>query len=63
LPEVGRQLIQLNPIFYVVDGVRAGLTGYHEGSLEIGAIVLIALAIVLFILVHRLIRSGYKVKP
>jgi ABC-2 type transport system permease protein len=63
LPEIGQHLIKLNPIFYVVDGVRAGLTGYHEGSLQTGAIVLIALAAVLFVLVHRLIRSGYKVKP
>ena len=63
LPELGRQLIQLNPIFYVVDGVRAGLTGYHEGSLQTGAVVLLSLAALLFVLVHRLIRSGYKVKP
>jgi len=63
LPEIGRQLIQLNPIFYVVDGVRAGLTGFHEGSLQTGAMLLLSLAALLFILVHRLIRSGYKVKP
>lgn len=63
LPEIGRQLIQFNPIFYVVDGVRAGLTGYHEGSLQTGAVVLMLLAALLFFLVHRLIRSGYKVKP
>ncbi len=63
LPEIGRQLIQFNPIFYVVDGVRAGLTGYHEGSLQTGAVVLLSLAALLFVIVHRLIRSGYKVKP
>lgn len=63
LPEIGRQLIQFNPIFHVVDGVRAGLTGYHEGSLPTGAVVLLSLAVLLFVLVHRLIRSGYKVKP
>jgi ABC-2 type transport system permease protein len=63
LPEIGRQLIQFNPIFYVVDGVRAGLTGFHEGSLQTGAVVLLSLAALLFVIVHRLIRSGYKVKP
>jgi ABC-2 type transport system permease protein len=63
LPDIGRQLIQFNPIFYVVDGVRAGLTGYHEGSLQTGAVVLLSLAALLFVIVHRLIRSGYKVKP
>ena len=63
LPEIGRQLIQLNPVFYIVDGVLAGLTGFHEGSLPIGAAVLLSMAAVLFVLVHRLIRSGYKVKP
>ena len=41
----------------------AGLTGYHEGSLQTGAVVLLSLATLLFVLVHRLIRSGYKVKP
>jgi ABC-2 type transport system permease protein len=63
LPEIGRQLIQLNPVFYIVDGVRAALTGFHEGSLQTGAVVLLSMTAVLFVLVHRLIRSGYKVRP
>lgn len=63
LPELGRQLIQINPVFYIVDGVRAGLTGFHEGSLQVGAAVLLSMAVALFLLVHRLIRAGYKVKP
>jgi len=63
LPELGRQLIQLNPIFYIVDGVRFGLTGYHEGSLALGAVILALLVAVPGALAYRLIRSGYKVKP
>jgi ABC-2 type transport system permease protein len=63
LPEAGRAIIQFNPMFYAVDGFRAGLTGYHEGSLQRGAAVLLLLAAALGLLAYRLFRIGYKVKP
>ncbi|HEY7688798.1 MAG TPA: ABC transporter permease [Dongiaceae bacterium] len=63
LPAAAQHLIQFNPVFYVVDGFRAGMTGYHEGVLERGAVVVVVLAIVLFAVAYGMIRSGYKVKP
>ncbi len=33
LPEIGRRLIALNPLFYVIDGLRYGLTGKAESDL------------------------------
>lgn len=62
LPEVGRRLVQLNPVFYVVDGFRYGFTGRAEGSLAVGALVLLALDAALLVLLHRLLAGGWRLK-
>lgn len=62
LPPFGRVLVQLNPVFYVIDGFRYGMTGHAEGSLLVGAALLIALDAALFLCAYRLIRRGYRVK-
>lgn len=63
LPEVGRQLVALNPVFYVIDGFRAGLTGAGEGSLVAGILVILGINIALVALVHKLFARGYRLKP
>jgi|TARA_R110002072_G_scaffold19040_12_gene70574 ABC-2 type transport system permease protein len=63
LPPLGQTLLVINPVFYLIDGVRGGLAGYNEGALEIGLPLLAALTLVLLVLAHRLLSSGYKVKP
>jgi ABC-2 type transport system permease protein len=63
LPEIGVRVAHLNPVFYVIDGFRAGSTGHADGSPGIGIVVVLAVVIGLGALAHRLFRIGYKIKP
>lgn len=63
LPPLGRLLVQLNPVFYVIDGFRYGFTGHAEGSLGLGVALLLAVDAVLLVVVYRLIRRGFRLKP
>ena len=63
LPEVGQLLARANPLFYVIDGVRYGLTGHAESNLWIGAVILLSLIAALAAGAHRMLASGYKLKP
>lgn len=63
LPAAGRVLVQLNPVFYVIDGFRYGVTGQAEGLLWVGVPLLIAVDAALLLVVYRLIRRGWRLKP
>jgi ABC-2 type transport system permease protein len=63
LPAVAEAVARLNPIFYVIDGFRAGCTGHADGSTTIGALVVGSIVLVLGSFAHRLFRIGYKIKP
>ena len=62
LPSLGRWLIACNPIFYVIDGVRFGITGAYESDLWLGAAVILALDLFLGALLFRLFRRGWRIK-
>lgn len=62
LPPLWYRLCHFNPFFYMIDGFRYALTGYSDGSLEIGIIVMIATNIVLWGLAQSLITRGYRLK-
>lgn len=63
LPELGQQAIRLNPVFYGIDGFRAGFIGWSDSSALLGAPLLLALFLLLFALAWQLVRRGYKLKP
>ncbi|MEQ8355830.1 MAG: ABC transporter permease [Kiloniellaceae bacterium] len=63
LPEALREWIYFNPVFYAIDGFRAGFIGHAETSLALGAGVLVALNLALALLAWRLFAVGYKIKP
>lgn len=63
LPPLGRLVVQLNPVFYVIDGFRYGMTGRAESALGAGAVLLLAVIGALFVAVHRLLARGYRLKP
>lgn len=63
LPELGQAIVRLNPVFYVIDGFRYGLTGTASASLVTGAIVLIAVNFLLFCVAYHWFRRGYRLKP
>ena len=63
LPEAWRAVNAFNPFFYMIDGFRYGFIGRADGSLALGAAVVVALNVALWVLCLRLVASGYKLKP
>lgn len=62
LPGIWRDVSQFNPFFYMIDGVRYGFIGQTDGSIVIGVIVVAALNAALWLLCHKLFKSGYKLR-
>lgn len=62
LPPFWQNLAHFNPFFYMIDGFRYGLTGHNDGSIFIGAIVILACNIALIFIVHHLLKIGYRIK-
>jgi ABC-2 type transport system permease protein len=63
LPEGLRDWIYYNPVFYAVDGFRAGFLGQAETSLALGAVLVVALNLALGAVAWRLVAAGYKIRP
>ncbi len=63
LPALGQQIMVLNPVYYAIDGFRAGIVGQSETALLQGAALLLAVDILLLFGGWRLLSSGYKLKP
>ncbi len=62
LPEKWQFIIHFNPIFYVVDGIRYALTGYHEASLLLGVGVLSALSVIALGICVWIFTTGWKLR-
>lgn len=63
LPALAETAARLNPMFYVIDGFRAGATGHAEGPVLSGVLIVAIAVLSLGALAHRLFRIGYKIKP
>ncbi len=57
-----RWLTHLNPIFYLVNGLRYGMLGVSDASITFSMILSAVLVVSLFILVERLFKRGYKLR-
>src|SRR3989338_2945337 len=53
---------KLNPIFYLVNGLRYGMIGISDVNVFFSMAMAAALAIGLFFVVEKLFRSGYKLR-
>ncbi|MCF7843763.1 ABC transporter permease [Candidatus Gracilibacteria bacterium] len=62
LPENLQFLVSFNPIFYVVDGIRYSLTGYHESSLLLGVGVLASLSLITLTICVYIFKTGWKLR-
>lgn len=62
LPSFWHTVSHYNPFFYMIDGFRYGMTGYHDGPLAAGCIVLTISVIALWVTAHILIKKGYRIK-
>ena len=59
LPLILESLAKYNPIFYFIDGFRAGFIGYSDAPILNGIIVCIFLNTILFFLVYKMFQTGY----
>lgn len=62
LPPLWRVVSHYNPFFYMIDGVRYGFTGHHDGLLWIGYALLGVLTVVLWAVIYRLFATGFRLK-
>ena len=62
LPDQFQTIALFNPVFYIIDGFRFGFFGYADGSLMVGALLIVLLDLVLWVLCLHLFRIGYKLK-
>jgi len=62
LPEALKIAAHLDPFFYMIDGFRYGFIGHADGSLGAGIAVMIAANAGLWLLIHRLFATGYRLK-
>jgi ABC-2 type transport system permease protein len=63
LPSPWHELTHLNPLFYIVDGIRYGFLGSSDVAPAIALAVTAALAAALFWWSVWLFRSGHRLKP
>ena len=62
VPAPLRWLTRLNPLFYLVNGLRFGMLGVSDADVSFSMVLSAVLAISLFIGVERLFRRGYKLR-
>ena len=62
LPGVWNSLAHLNPVFWLIDGFRAGMIGWSDSTPWIGGAAIAALDLALFALCWRLFATGWKLK-
>ena len=63
LPGLAQALIRLNPIFYVIDGFRQGITGMGASNLTLAGGIVLLVDLALFLSVYLCFRRGYRLKP
>jgi ABC-2 type transport system permease protein len=62
LPESWQVVAHFNPFFYMIDGFRYGFIGQSDGTLDIGLAVMTGVNVALWLVVWRMLATGYKLK-
>lgn len=62
LPNVFQKISLANPLFYLIDGFRYGFLGESDGSVVVGSIIIAVINIVLFLVVLKVLKSGWRLK-
>lgn len=62
LPDTLYKISLFNPLFYYIDGFRYGFLGVSDGDIKTGVIMAAILNTVLFIVVLRVLKSGWRLK-
>jgi len=62
LPEFWRGICHYNPFFYMIDGFRYAMTGYTDGTIMTGIMVMTGMNIALWIVTVWLFNKGTRLK-
>jgi ABC-2 type transport system permease protein len=62
LPPALRRFTLVNPVFYMVDGVRHGMLGRSDAPAAAGVAVLLLLCCVALGTAYAMLRTGYKLR-
>lgn len=62
LPEAFRVVIQVNPVFYLIDGMRFATLDSSDSSPVVGLLVVLAVDVALAVLTWSWLRSGFRLK-
>ena len=62
LPEMWQTVAHLNPFFYLIDGFRYGFIGQSDSPILTGILVTGAINVVLLLITHRMVATGYRLK-
>lgn len=62
LPKSFQELILFNPLFYLIDGFRYGFLGVSDGPIITGVITIFLINIILFFIVLKVVKSGWRIK-
>ena len=62
LPDILKNISELNPFFYIIDGFRYGFLGASDGSIKFGIFYLIILSFITWFIAYILFKKGYKIK-
>lgn len=63
LSEPWDTLTRIDPLTYLVDATRGGLTGFHETPVWLSLLLAAAIAVAAFATAARLIEHGWRLKP
>ncbi|MFT6331899.1 MAG: ABC-2 type transport system permease protein [Lentimonas sp.] len=62
LPEFWEKVAHFNPFFYMIDGFRYSITGYHDSNIFTGIIVILTFNIILAAILYHLLKICYLIK-
>tara|TARA_B100001245_G_scaffold6257_1_gene4428 strand:+ start:588 stop:1400 length:813 start_codon:yes stop_codon:yes gene_type:complete len=62
LPETLKNVSEMNPFFYIIDGFRYGFLGTSDGSIQFGLFYIIFLSCLAWFAAYILFKKGYKIK-
>jgi len=62
LPEFWRNLSNVNPFFYNIDGFRYAFIGHSDSSIILGGTFLLIFNLILFLICYLVFKSGYKLR-
>ena len=62
LPPFWQKVSHADPFFYMIDGFRYAMTGHADGDVQMGALILFAVSVVMWLVVRHAFISGWRLK-